>query len=569
MNETRRYIVAVGLAASLAGCTVPTTPPVQSGRGEQVAIASSPKRIVAATVGDARVFYQDLGATIGAPGDNAIEELLNTGLTEQDDRGVSRPQLAEAVPSIEAGSWVVLSDGRMQTTWTIRPGVQWQDGAAYSTADLVFTIGVITDEELPLRRRPAFKLIDAVEAVDSRTIKVSWTKPFIDADKLFTRDMGMPLPKHILETAAAEDKANFGQLSYWGADFVGTGPFRMKELAPGSRVVLGANKAYALGSPKIDEIEVRFLSEPNALIANILAGGVDLFVGRGMNLDRAMLLEDQWKEGQVVTRLSGLIVIYAQFLNPAPSIVTNVQFRRAALAAIDRPQLVDTLLYGRGAVAHVYLGPNQAEYPDVEPGIVQYPFDPRQSADIMTSMGYVRGADGVYRDTAGQRLTLEMRSEPLETEQKSLYAVVDSMQRVGLEVEPIVIPRQRTNDLEYRYTFPALYLRGHASSLPTLEQYLGVQSPLPENRWAGTNRGRYVSQELDALIDRYYVTIPRPERSELLRGVMRHLSDQLPVLPLFYNTEFTVIANRLHNVPATKAASGAAKTWKSQEWDVD
>lgn len=133
---------------------------------------------------------------------------------------------------------------------------------------------------------------------------------------------------------------------------------------------------------------------------------------------------------------------------------------------------------------------------------------------------------------------------------------------------PLVIPRQRTADLEYRYTFPALYLRGHASSLRTLQQYHGSQSPLPDNRWSGNNRGRYISSQLDAAIDRYFVSVPMPERIQALREIIQHITEQAPVLPLFYNTEFTVVGNKVHNMIATKAASGAAKTWNSHEWDV-
>ena len=50
--------------------------------------------------------------------------------------------------------------------------------------------------------------------------------------------------------------------------------------------------------------------------------------------------------------------------------------------------------------------------------------------------------------------------------------------------------------------------------------------------------------------------------------MIHHLTDQIPVMPLFFSTEFTVIANRVRDMIATKAASGAAKTWNSHLWDV-
>src|SRR5207249_4440086 len=81
---------------------------------------------------------------------------------------------------------------------------------------------------------------DAVEAPDDRTITIHWKQPFIDGDTLFASRAG-PLPRHLLEEAYAGDKSAFTALPYWTADFVGTGPFRVVEWAPGSQVTLAAN----------------------------------------------------------------------------------------------------------------------------------------------------------------------------------------------------------------------------------------------------------------------------------------------------------------------------------------
>jgi peptide/nickel transport system substrate-binding protein len=533
-------------------------------------VPAAPKRLAIAIVGEATTLYLDVTVPGGgAPGDNAIQELINTGLTEMDNVGVSRPQLAEAVPSLDNGLWRLFDDGTMETTWRIKPAARWHDGTPYTASDLIFTVEALQDRELPLRRPGNLGLIQTIEAPDPHTVVVRWSKPFIEADTLFSRELALPLPRHLLERAATTDKANFNALPYWSDEFVGVGPFRLRTLARGSHMLLAANESYVLGRPKIDEIEVKFLPDPNALIANVLAGEVDVFLGRGLNFERAMVVRDQWRDGTLEVRLSGLIVIYAQFLQANPAVVTDVQFRRALLHAIDRQQLVDALLPGQGSVSHVFLGPFEPAFKDVESALVRYDYDPRRAGQLIEGLGYTRGADGSLRDTAGQRLSVELRSEPLETEQKSLFAVNDFWQKLGLGVEPLVIPQQRTNDLEYRYTFPALYLRGHASSVRTLAtNYHGSQAPLPTNRWSGSNRGRYVNPELDGLLDQYLTTIPLVERTGVLRQALHHLTDQLPVLPLFYNTEFTLIGNRSRNVVATKVSSGAAKTWNSHEWDV-
>src|SRR4051794_12504509 len=38
------------------------------------------------------------------------------------------PYLASEIPSVEKGTWLVQPDGRMQTTYSLRPNAAWQDG---------------------------------------------------------------------------------------------------------------------------------------------------------------------------------------------------------------------------------------------------------------------------------------------------------------------------------------------------------------------------------------------------------------------------------------------------------
>src|SRR5439155_20184553 len=142
--------------------------------------------------------------------------------------------------------------------WRLRDNARWHDGSPVTTDDLLFTMTVVRDRELPVFRDATYDLIDNVQAIDSRTITVTWSQPFIQADTLFTKDLAQPLPKHLLEAPYLNDKANFLQVPFWSSEFVGAGPYRVKSLTPGTGLILTAFDAYVLGRPKIDEIEVRF-----------------------------------------------------------------------------------------------------------------------------------------------------------------------------------------------------------------------------------------------------------------------------------------------------------------------
>lgn len=90
----------------------------------------------------------------------------------------------------------------------------------------------------------------------------------------------------------------------------------------------------------------------------------------------------------------------------------------------------------------------------------------------------------------------------------------------------------------------------HGSSESALVRLHSSEAALPENAFRRSNRTRYMSPELDALIERYLLTIPLPERTELARQIVHHISDQLPVMGLLYDVSPMLISNRLQNMSA-------------------
>src|SRR5437867_7322766 len=115
----------------------------------------SPKRLVAAIQSEPKVLTNTLVISSGQPGVPELEEMLTQGLIDVDPQGTKFPILAEAIPTLENGLWKVAPDGSMDTTWTIRPGVQWHDGAPFTTDDLIFTLQLVRDPVLLEFQRPA------------------------------------------------------------------------------------------------------------------------------------------------------------------------------------------------------------------------------------------------------------------------------------------------------------------------------------------------------------------------------------------------------------------------------
>jgi peptide/nickel transport system substrate-binding protein len=557
------------IALVLAGCAGPPGA-VSRPEADEPSRPAAPKRITAAIAGDPPSLYPDLNPPGAARGSETLTELVHAGLSVVDNRGALRPQLAEALPSLENGLWKLLPGGRMETTWRIREGVRWHDGAPFTADDLLFTAAVGQDREIAVFGKIGYDSLESVEATDPRTVTARWKRPYVDADGTFSRALGMPMPKHLLEKALAENKAGFIELPYWSTDFVGVGPYRVRELVRGSHLLLEAYEAYALGRPRIDTIEVKFILDPNVIGANVLAGAVDVALGRAISLEQGLALRDQWKEGRLDIAPSNAIQIHPQFLDPQPAVVGDVRFRRAVYHAIDRQQLIDAFFEGQTSIAHTWIAPGDTLYSQLEGIFLKYDFDLRRAARLLEEVGYAKGADGSYRDRGGERLAVEIRtSTPNQSQIQAMFAVGDMLQRLGVGADPVAIPPQRAQELPYRASFPAFEMLRGMSDLNSLGALHSRASRLPENGYrgvGGTNYARYMNPELDGLIERYFVTIPMPERIQVAGQVLRHITEQLVVMPLVWDVEPTLISNRLINITARHKDSSNA--WNAHEWEL-
>lgn len=77
---------------------------------------------------------------------------------------------------------------------------------------------------------------------------------------------------------------------------------------------------------------------------------------------------------------------------------------------------------------------------------------------------------------------------------------------------------------------------------------------------------RWSTPEMDALIDRYLATIPKVERMAIVRQIMTEVMEVLPIFPMFYSVEPTMVSNRLRNVGGRMTPY--TQDWNAHEWTV-
>jgi ABC-type transport system substrate-binding protein len=142
-----------------------------------------------------------------------------------------------------------------------------------------------------------------------------------------------------------------------------------------------------------------------------------------------------------------------------------------------------------------------------------------------------------------------------------MFAISDGWQRVGVGVQAMVDPPQRARDREYEATRPGFYLTRNDNIVHSLIRFQSSQTPLPENNFVGQNRNRYMNPEFDALLDRYFTTIPMQERIGVLGQIVHHMTDMVTNLDLFYDVEGALVTRRLQNVTFSRAQN-------AHEWDL-
>jgi peptide/nickel transport system substrate-binding protein len=286
--------------------------------------------------------------------------------------------------------------------------------------------------------------------------------------------------------------------------------------------------------------------------------------GSVVGIDQALTIKEQWRDGQVAMDPAGWVVAYAQSIDPTPRIVLNPQFRRALLHAVDRQQLADTLMQGLLPVADSVFSPGTREYEATRGSVVRYEYDPARAGRMLEELGFSRGGDGTFRDGSGQPLQLEVRSyAQRDIHHKTLFPLVDSWKQLGVAAEPVALPADRARDAREQATFPSFLVLRQPHGVNRMVAFHSAQARTAERNYQGTNNGRYLNPELDNLIDRYQTTVPMSERMQFAGQIVRHMTEQLPVLPLFYDALPIFVSNRVQNVhPHSNLA------WNVHEWDV-
>src|SRR5438093_118822 len=205
-----------------------------------------------------------------------VRQIFNASLAVLDQRALPRPRLAEAVPQLNTDSWRVLPDGRMETTWKLKPDLVWHDGTPLSAEDFVFAWRLYSTPELGVAVAAPINQMEEVSAPDPRTVVIRWKQVTPQADQLEPDAFG-PLPRQVLEERfKAKAWEAIITHPFWTRDFIGLGPFRLTNWEPGAFIEAEGFDRFVEGRAKISRLKIVFRNDVNAALASLLSGEADL-----------------------------------------------------------------------------------------------------------------------------------------------------------------------------------------------------------------------------------------------------------------------------------------------------
>ncbi len=551
-----RLGVLVVLLLTASACT-PALTPSGAPLAEISARPSSPQMLTIA-VNNEPLSIQGFVGTNANRGSGLTLNLVHSTLTAQDEHGAYQPQLATQVISVDDGSWRLNSDGTMDVTWKLRPNVHWHDGTLFTSADLLFTFKVKKDPSYPTVDAAILNLMESAAAPDPLTFAVHWANPYYQADAA----QGLiPLPEHLLADGYARgDTDAFVNSPFFTSEFVGLGPYKLTNWERGAEMDLTRFDSYFLGRPGFDSVAVRFISDPNSMIAAILAGAVDLVYPPGVDFDAALSVRDRWRGTDNAVRFEPpdpegrmrvLEIQYRpEFARPRGGL-SNPVVRQALYFTMDRATLIEVITHGLATVADSWVPPFSSHRAALESAIPQFPYDPLHAQQLLAQAGWKRGTDGVLiSDQTGERFELTLRASQIGGAQfgkdKEITAIADNWKQVGVDPNLDLKTIGTTGDRGYEGATPGVADVGQMAPYSNFFQRMNSKYIASEaNRWTGFNLAGYKDSASDSLLEQYLVTIDVNGRLEVERQLLQHLIGNVAAMPLYWEVSPLLISANL------------------------
>ncbi len=236
-----------------------------------------------------------------------------------------------AIAPMLAESWSPNDDGS-EWTFKLRAGVKWHDGTPFTADDVVATI-----DRLSVGNLKAYVEAGAATAVDETTVKIALLIP----DGQFPYQLSIYNPQSLITPADYETGTTLDGRP------TGTGPFKLEKYDIATGATFVRNDDWWGGKPKLDKVEFVFSDDIATQITGVLADQADAIVLFAVVGGDALLSNPDVTVGSIPGASHRQL-----WMNSREGTFADKRIRQAVAYGIDRQELVDVVLKGKGAIGN-------------------------------------------------------------------------------------------------------------------------------------------------------------------------------------------------------------------------
>ena len=421
-----------------------------------------------------------------------------------------------------ATSWDTLDD----TTWrfTLRQGVTFHDGAAFTAEDVVFSFQRAKMDGSAFI--PTLGPVEEVVALDDHTVEFRLSRPQpVLLNTLafwFIMDSGWAT-----ENGAAEPvNLRAGVTNYATLNANGTGPFRLVSREPGGTTVLETHAGWwDDAAHDLTRVEFTPIASDATRVAALLSGEVDLIdpvplqdVERLAGRDGVGVLQrpelriiflgmDQFRDELLYSDVTGA--------NP----FADARVRRAVYQAIDVNAIIRQVMRGAAEPAGLLFGPGVTGYAE---GL-----DRRFSYDVEAAKALL--AEAGYGD--GFRVTLDCPNDRYINDAAICQAVAGMLGQIGITVDL----NAQSKSVYFGQVLgqdTSFYLLGWT---PGNLDAIDVLKPVMHSRGGGAgffNIGGYANDRVDELVSAIEVETDASARAGMIAEALSLHKEEVGHIPL-------------------------------------
>ena len=407
--------------------------------------------------------------------------------------GRLRPVLAE--------SWTPNDKG---TIWTfkIRKGVKFNNGQPMTAKDVAWTFNRLADPKRPSSASGMFAatlLPGSVSAPDDSTVVFELEKPVGSFSWLVSND----------NYNAVIVPENYDGV--WAKDWVGTGPWRIKEYIPGVRAIFVPNPDYWQGAPRADSVELTMYEDETALLLAFQNQSIDITGSVGLANARAILRNASRYKIDIRKTAVHDPIHFRMDMEP----FTDKRVRQAMAHCMDRESLVKKLLQGYGSVGND--APIAPVHEVFSADVPQRTYDLDAARRLLAEAGYENGFK--FKMTVLNYQVLPQMAQLLQAALKQV--------KVDAQLELLDSATYR-GDLKY-------------GSSPMLDSVSGINNyghrgvpnlffNIQLKTGANINSARFANKEFDTLADQFAAEVDLQSQRAISKKIHQLLLDETPMI---------------------------------------